>query len=150
MIFDKINNCKKYEVLHKNFEKAFDFLKRQDLESLAPGRYDIAQNDVYALVQEYETKDITDAKYEAHRKYVDIQYLIKGCENMGYSQAGDLKVFTPYNEDNDFIMLEGAPRLILYNPGEFFVLFPEDAHMPGISHGEKDKVKKVVIKVKVN
>ncbi len=149
MIFDKINNCKKYEVHHKYFEKAFDFLKRQDLESLSPGKYDIAGNDVYAFVQEYETKDLTDAKYEAHRKYIDIQYLIEGCENMGYSQADDLKAFTPYSEEDDFIMLDGASRLILYNPGEFFILFPEDAHMPGISYEKKQKVKKVVIKVKV-
>ena len=149
MIFDSINNCEKYEILNSNFNKAFDFLKREDLGSLALGRYNIHGDDVYAMVQEYETKDLADAKYEAHRKYIDIQYLIQGAENMGYSQIDKLNVFSPYNEENDFMVLIGEPRLILYKPKEFFILFPEDAHMPGVSHGKKEKVKKVVIKVKV-
>ncbi|EPR10497.1 YhcH/YjgK/YiaL family protein [Ruminiclostridium papyrosolvens] len=149
MIFDNVSNCKKYEALHSDFEKAFSFLKRADLDSIAPGRYDIDGNDVYALVQEYETKSLADSIYEAHRKYIDIQYLIEGVENMGYSQIEKLNVLSPYNEENDFLTLSGEPRLILYNPREFFILFPEDAHMPGISHGEKGKIRKVVIKVRV-
>lgn len=148
MIFDNINNCKKYQILNSHFEKAFSFLMREDLDSLALGRYDIDGDDVYAIVQEYETKDLADAKYEAHRKYIDIQYLIEGTENMGYSQMDKLNVFLPYNEENDFMVLIGEPKLILYDPKEFFVLFPEDAHMPGVLHGKKEKVKKVVIKVK--
>ena len=90
-----------------------------------------------------------DSIYEAHRKYIDIQCLIEGVEIMGYSQIEKLKVLSPYNEENDFLTLAGEPRLILYNPKEFFILFPEDAHMPGISNGEKEKVRKVVIKVRV-
>ena len=58
MIFDSISNCKKYEAVHSDFEKVFNFLKRADLASLAPGRYDIDGNNVYALVQEYETKNL--------------------------------------------------------------------------------------------
>ncbi len=149
MIFDNISNCKKYEALHSDFEKAFSFLKRADLDSLAPGRYEIDGNHVYAFVQEYETKDIENSVYEAHRKYIDIQYMLDGVENMGYSQIEKLNELAPYNEENDFLTLSGKPRLILYNPKEFFILFPEDAHMPGILHGKKEKVRKVVVKVRV-
>lgn len=148
MIFDTINNCEKYEKLNSGFAVAFDFLRREDLASLAPGRYDIQGNDVYAMVQEYETKDLADAKYEAHRKYIDIQYLIEGVENMGYAQTDMLGMVSPYNDESDFMLLEGEPRLILYHSKEFFILFPQDAHMPGVSQGEKGRVKKVVVKVK--
>jgi len=147
MILDSIKNCKKYEGLNRNFEKAFQFLKREDLGSLAVGKYEIDGEDIFAMVQEYETKDLENAKYEAHKKYIDIQYLMEGTENMGYVSLDKLEVFSPYNEESDFMLLEGEPRLILLNQKEFFILFPEDAHMPGIFVKAKSKVKKVVVKV---
>ena len=149
MILDNIKNYKKYEALNRSFEKAFQFLKREDLGSLATGKYEIHGENVFAMVQEYETKDLDNAKYEAHKKYIDIQYLVKGTENIGYSPIDKLEVSSPYSEESDFMLLTGEPRLILLNEGEFFILFPEDAHMPGISVREKSKVKKVVVKVSV-
>ncbi|MBU3144820.1 YhcH/YjgK/YiaL family protein [Clostridium sp. CF012] len=149
MILDNIVNCKKYEALNRNFEKAFQFLNREDLGSLPLGKYEIDGESIFAMVQEYETKDLENAKYEAHKKYIDIQYLLEGSENMGYVTIDKLEVSSPYSEENDFMLLTGKPRLILLNEGEFFVLFPEDAHMPGIFVKEKRKVKKIVVKVRV-
>jgi YhcH/YjgK/YiaL family protein len=149
MILDNIKNCEKYEGLNRNFDKAFEFLRRADLVSLAVGKYEIDGENIFAMVQEYETKDLENAKYEAHKKYIDIQYLMEGTENMGYVSLDKLEVFSPYNEESDFMLLEGEPRLILLNQKEFFILFPEDAHMPGIFVNEKSKVKKVVVKVSV-
>lgn len=149
MILDNIKNCKKYEQLNRNFEKAFQFLKREDLGSLAVGKYEIDGENIFAMVQEYETKDLENAKYEAHKKYIDIQYLMEGAENMGYVPLDKLEVFSPYSEEKDFMLLTGETRLILLNQEEFFILFPEDAHMPGIFVKEKSKVKKVVVKVSV-
>ena len=149
MILDNIQNCKKYEGLNKNFQKAFDFLKREDLDSLALGNYEINGEEVFAMVQEYETKDLENAKYEAHKKYIDIQYMLRGAENMGYSSIDKLKISTPYNEEKDCMFLEGETKLIKIDTKDFFVLFPEDAHMPGMLINEKNKVKKVVVKVRL-
>lgn len=149
MILDNIENCKKYEVLNRNFEKAFRFLKREDLESLTVGKYEIDGEEVFAMVQEYETKDLENAKYEAHKKYIDIQYMLAGSENMGYSSIDKLEITSPYSEQNDFMLLEGEVNLIVLNSKDFFVLYPEDAHMPGVFIKEKNKVKKVVVKVRV-
>lgn len=149
MILDNIVNSKKYEALNRNFEKAFQFLKREDLGALAVGKYEINGESVFALVQEYETKDLENAKYEAHKKYIDIQYLIEGTENMGYVTLDKLEVSSPYSEENDCLLLTGEPRLISFSEGEFFILFPEDAHMPGMFVKEKRKVKKVVVKVRI-
>lgn len=149
MVLDSIKNCKKYEGLHRSFEKAFQFLKRDDLESLALGKYEIDGEEVFALVQEYDTKDLENAKYEAHKKYIDIQYMLDGNENMGYSSINKLQLTTPYDEDKDVMFLEGETKLIALHSKDFFVLFPEDAHMPGMIINEKAKVKKVVVKVRV-
>ena len=149
MILDNMDNYKKYISLNKNFDKAFEFLKREDLETLPVGKYEIHGKDIFALVQEYETKALETASYEAHKKYIDIQYLIEGTENMGYAQTNKLEVSVPYNEETDFIELVGEPRLTLFGKGEFFILFPEDAHMPGVLNKESKKVRKVVVKIAV-
>ena len=147
MILDNIENYKKYEELNRNFEKAFKFLKREDLGSLAVGKYEIDGEEVFALVQEYETKDLENAKYEAHKKYIDIQYMLEGTEHMGYSSIDKLKITSPYSEENDFMLLSGEANLIMLNSKDFSVFFPEDAHMPGIAIKDKNKVRKVVVKV---
>ena len=147
MILDNIENCKKYEELNRNFEKAFKFLKREDLGSLAVGKYEIDGEEVFALVQEYETKDLENAKYEAHKKYIDIQYMLDGNEHVGYSLIDKLKITSPYSKENDFMLLSGEANLIMLNSKDFSVFFPEDAHMPGIAIKDKNKVRKVVVKV---
>lgn len=149
MILDNLKNCSKYEGLNSNFAKAFDFLKREDLNSLAVGKYELDGENIFALVQEYETKTLDTAIYEAHKKYIDIQYLVEGIENMGYQPIDNLVVSIPYDKEKDFMVLSGETRLTMYEKGEYFILFPEDGHMPGVFHEEIKKVKKVVIKVAI-
>jgi biofilm protein TabA len=149
LIFANIKDAERYENINMNFKKAFNFLKREDLNELLPGRYEIDSENVFALVQEYETKDLYNAKYEVHKKYIDIQYMLEGQEKVGYCNLDNLKVSTPYSIEKDFMLLDGEKELFLLNSKEFFVFFPEDAHMPGLVNKEKLKVKKVVIKIKI-
>lgn len=148
MIFANINDYEKYECLHVNLDKAFQFLNRNDLRELSSGRYEICGDDLYAMVQEYETKPLEGAKYEAHKRYIDIQYMVDGREIMGYSSIYNLEVSEPYNSERDFEMLEGEKELLLLKNSEFFIFFPEDAHMPGIADRQSSKVRKVVVKIK--
>ncbi|MCM0649347.1 YhcH/YjgK/YiaL family protein [Clostridium swellfunianum] len=149
MVFANIKDYEKYESLHENFKKVFKFLNREDLAALLPGRYEIDGDDVFALVQEYETKELEGAKYEAHQKYIDVQYMVVGTEKMGYFPVEGLSEFSPYDIDKDFMLLEGVNNLSLLRSRELFIFFPEDAHMPGIMLNKREKVRKVVIKVKV-
>lgn len=149
MIFTNIKDSLRYESLNINFRRAFEFLNREDLNELMPGSYEIDGDNVFALVQEYETKDLDNLKYEAHSKYIDIQYMVSGQEMVGYCNIDNLTNSTIYNEENDFMLLDGDGEMLLLRSKEFFVFFPEDAHLPGIKVADKLKVKKVVIKVRV-
>ena len=80
MIKDNLQNCAIYYGAHKNFEKAFDFIKKVELENLPVGKYEIDGKDLYASVQEYNSKLETEAKNEGHRNYIDIQYVVCGEE----------------------------------------------------------------------
>jgi YhcH/YjgK/YiaL family protein len=138
---------------HKErWDKAFAFLKDNDLSTLEPKRHEIDGSDVYALVSEYMSKNEEDARYEAHIKYIDIQYVISGKELMGLAPMSEKKdILEPYNETND-IMFFTVNQIsnLKASPDRFFIFFPDDAHRPGLKDGENSPVKKIVIKVKVD
>jgi biofilm protein TabA len=148
MIFDNISNCDKYENININFKKAFEFLRRDDLKELSPGKYEIDGSRVFALAQVYETKDLESKVYEVHKDYIDIQYMMEGEENIAFTSADNLYIKTPYEKETDCMLLDGEKIFYKLRTGEFFVFFPEEPHMPGVMNAEKKNVKKVVIKIK--
>lgn len=151
MIKDKLENAEKYYNVSKNLKKGFEWLKSQDLENIESGKYNIDGEIVYANIQEYETKE--DALYEAHKKYIDIQYMIRGREMVGVCERTVCKNNIPYDpqKDIEFMDCTKTDEWQTLNSGEFLVLFPEDAHKPSITpkelQGSKNIVKKVVVKV---
>jgi biofilm protein TabA len=153
MIVDFLSNARLYHVLGPRFAAAFDYLARTDFTTLANGRYDVQGDDVFAMVQSYDSKLLTPAsKWEAHRTYADIQYIVSGQERMGYTQIGSLKVTDPYDATKDFELYTGQPDqtydYVRVSPGMFTIFLPTDAHMPGVALNQPEKVSKVVMKVR--
>lgn len=136
----------------ERWDKAFNFLKSNDLSGLELKRYDIDGNNLYAPVSEYLTKNEEDARYEAHQKYIDIQYVVSGKELIGVAPLSHKKdVLEPYDASKDIEFLtvtNGENRLA--TPDIFFIFFPEDAHRPGLKDGENSPVRKIVVKVKID
>lgn len=116
------------------------------------GRQEIDGENVYAIVQKYTTKPAEQAKFEAHRKYIDIQFLFAGKESILWAPLSAMKKVTmPFDEKKDAALYalvpEGWPLHL--TAGQFTILFPEDAHAPGCAWGEPAEAIKVVVKVKV-
>jgi YhcH/YjgK/YiaL family protein len=131
----------------ERWETAFEFLCGNDLSTYPLGRVDLS-DDVYASVSESETKDPDEPLYEAHKKYVDIQYIVTGKERMELYRGQDLTVHKPYNPESDVMFFEHKPGTMLEaTPERFFIFFPTDIHRPSIAAGEKSKVRKVVVKI---
>jgi YhcH/YjgK/YiaL family protein len=149
MIIDKIKNLNLYAFNNPGIHKAFEFIKNFDFEKLQDGRYEIESNDVYAIVSTYETKDRRDSICEAHRKYIDVQYVAKGKELLGYLNFHNQKIHEEYNEEKDCLLFDAEPSFINFTENMFAVFYPDDLHMPGIMLKEKSPVKKVVVKVKI-
>ena len=152
MIFDNVKNCSLYYGSHKNFEKAFDFIKKALAENLSVGKYEIDGKNLYASVQEYTSKLESEAKAEAHKNYIDIQFIISGAEVI---EGFDIDKATPKSEYNDikdvifYLDNDNATKGIL-SANEYGIFFPHDVHKPGMCRGGKqDTVKKIVVKVKV-
>jgi len=150
MIIDKFENADLYKNLSERIKKSFDYIMQTNLKELQPGKYEIDGNNIFALISEYETKSESEGKLEAHRKYIDVQYVIEGEELMGYSPLGNQQVLEPYKEENDIVFYKGEKVFIKLTEGMFAIFYPEDVHMPGICVEKKSPVKKLVIKVKVD
>ena len=150
MIFDTFKNKELYYCVNENFKKAFDFIEKAVSQNLAVGKYEIDSDKVYASVQEYETKDYDVAKFEGHRKYIDIQYIISGTECMEVIDISKAKSNTEYNETKDVIFFENNDfsKKCVVQDEEFVIFFTHDIHKPGVAFkNKKSNVKKIVVKV---
>jgi len=154
MIFDSAKNLDFYRSLGVDgrYEKAVDFLKNTDLESLAPGKYEIDGKNVFANVTEYTTVPWEEAKYEAHHNYTDIQYMISGSETMTYARIDELTEKVPYNDEKDVVFYDNEnPGLkVVVKAGEYMIFNPWDGHKPKAAAGEPAMIKKVIVKIKEN
>lgn len=149
MIIDKLRNAKQYYGISKRVEKALKYLENTDLTKLEVGKYEIDGKNIFVMVSEYETKSIEQGKWEAHRKYIDIQYVVSGKEKIGYAPIDEMKMKIDYNEEKDVLFLEGTGDYLSVNEGTFALFAPEDVHMPGINAKDLHHVKKIVVKILV-
>jgi YhcH/YjgK/YiaL family protein len=148
MIIDKIENSGLYLNLGTRIAKAFKYLNSADLSEIKPGRYEIEDDNIYAIVNEYKTKDAKDCKLEAHRKFIDIQYICSGMELVGVASFVNQTPVEEYDENRDCVFFNEETSYIKMTAGMFAVFFPDDLHMPGVKADSVSEVKKVVIKVR--
>ena len=148
MIIDNFENLKRYISVNKYFDKAFEYILSTDFSALNVGGYEVDGDNIYANVDEYETKLVSKPEY--HKKYIDIQFLVNGSEYIGYTSVENLLEKEEFNEDKDIGFGLGVVDFIKMKPTKFMILFPEDAHQPCMADGKPQKVKKIVVKVKVD
>jgi biofilm protein TabA len=139
------------EQISKNpgiWETMFRLLESTAFSGLDPGRHEVMGENLYYMVNHYITKEAESVKFEAHRKYIDLQYVTEGEERIGVAGFEHGKETDPYVAEKDvaFYSVSGAEYLQA-SPYEYFVFFPEDLHQPGVMVGHPGEVKKVVFKI---
>ncbi|MBO9594690.1 MAG: YhcH/YjgK/YiaL family protein [Niabella sp.] len=150
MIIDTINNGLHYAALHPLFKKAFDYIKQTDLLNTPAGTYVVEDDAVKAIVSEAagKKKEAALEKFECHNRFIDIQYVISGVEQMGWKPRQDC--VTPnedYNAEKDVQFYKDAPDMFFtLHAGQFVIFFPDDVHAPMIGDG---MIKKLVMKIKI-
>jgi len=150
MIIDTLANINRYIELHNGITKAFEWLQSIELNNLTAGKYSIEDDNVFAIVQEYKTLDAANEQMEAHKKYIDVQYIIKGEEVVGLSLLNNQTISKEYDDETDYFLVSDPPSFFAtLNEENFMIFFPTDLHMPCIKINEPALVKKVVVKVRV-
>lgn len=150
MILDTLPTTAACRSLGPRFAKGLGWLAAFTPE-MSDGRYDIDGDDLYALVQSYDTVPAVEKKYESHRQYVDIQYVATGTEVIHYAPVSGLQPVTDYNVQNDFLLYADptAATPLHLAPGCVAIFYPHDGHKPGCVNGAAARIKKVVVKVRV-
>jgi biofilm protein TabA len=146
---DQQEFAKQYHSNKVLWDKAFAFMKENELDSLKPGKYQIDGANVYATVTERATKDFDKTIWEGHRKYNDIHYVIKGREKFGIASVSSATVTKDFENTKDDIGYRTTKgKYYTGDQSTFFIIFPKNAHLHGINSDVPGVVKKLVIKVR--
>ena len=147
MILDALKNKEQYLSLHPRFKMVFDYIETHDLAAMECGRHDIDGDNIFVNVQELELRPYEDARLELHRKYIDIQLLLRGEEeHFGWSEKKDcLEPVADFDEEKDVQFFTDTPQCFYtVREGQFSILCPEDGHAPMLGKGA---VKKCIFKI---
>jgi biofilm protein TabA len=154
MIFGSIQNLERDRITLPNaLLRGLDYLRDTDFSKQPAGKYDIEGTGMVALVQNNLTAPRAERKAEAHRRYIDIQYVLSGSEIIGYGLANPAnEVLDDKLEEKDAIFFKNIKQEIdlILTGGMYAIFFPTDVHRPGCVHGEPSQVRKVVVKVLVS
>ncbi len=148
MILDSLTQADRYLTLHPRFARAFGFLRDTDLNLLTPGIHAVQGEEIFAIVEACAGRTRAEAKLECHRRYIDIQLVLAGIDEMGWKPlANCVDPATDYNAARDIRFFNDAPASWIATPaGSFCLFFPDDAHAPLVSSG---MIRKMVVKIAV-
>lgn len=150
MIKGNIKNIQDCSDFSKNIQIGLKYLADTDFSDVQNGKYEILGDEVFAIVQDYLSKPITEGQFEAHKKYIDIQYIVQGEEQIGVLGIENFSESTNYDEKKDIVFLSlntnHMPEFVTIKEKEFMILYPNDAHKPSVAIESPSYVKKIVIK----
>lgn len=149
MVVDTIANHGVYQGLGERIAAGLEFVAGVAGGTFSERTVEIDGRKLYAMFQRYNTEPASERFYEAHQRYVDIQYLVSGREIIRVRNTGGLTSRDAYDEAGDFTLYDltddGTDVRLL--PGDFMILYPQDAHAPKIAPGDPAAVEKIVVKV---
>lgn len=149
MILSHISDSARYESLHPLFKQVFDYIKSHDLLNVPAERIVLDGDKLFINVADAKLVAKETQKLEVHQKYIDIHFPLSGSEIVGWkhlSVVGESEA--PFDVENDFALYAEKPSTYYtVNPGEFYIVYPEDAHAPIIGEGT---LRKLIVKVLID
>lgn len=148
MILSSLTDAERYTALHPLFARAIEYLRSTDLLALSPGKHSVQGEALFAIAEACAGRTRAEAKLEGHRRYIDIQLVLEGVDEMGWKPLAEcMKPIGDYDAVRDIRFFDDAPASWVATPaGSFCIFFPDDAHAPLVSDG---MIRKVVMKIAV-
>lgn len=150
MILAHIEDSERYYSLHPLFKQLFDYVKTHDLSQVPAERITLDGERLFINVADASLKSPEEQVLEVHRRYIDVHFPLSSNEVMGWSPLQGLQTesVNPFNEEDDYaVYAETAQTYLTIRPGEFAIVWPEDAHAPIIGEG---KLRKLIAKVLID
>lgn len=149
MILDSIRHAERYYALHPQFRTLFEYVQSHDLSSAPSGRITLEGDELFINVNDATLVPRDSQKLEVHRHYIDVHFPLSGQEECGWTPTDELgESDAPFNTEGDYaVYTQPAKTYLSAHPGDFYIVWPEDAHAPAIGEGPLRKlVAKVLIK----
>ena len=154
MILNSINQAsQEIKFLPEKIQEAINYLKQTDFSKLENKTYPLKGDEIFVVIQEYQTKPKQEKNAEQHQKYIDIQYMISGTEIIGVGYENlENEILENYNEEKERIKYGKIKneKDIVISKGDYIILFPQDIHRPGCSFQKQNNVRKAVIKIAID
>ena len=149
MIVARNETAPAYLGIHPNLDEALRRITPEFLSSLGSDRVDIIPGEVWCTKFTYQTISDEESFFEAHEKFLDIHLMLSGSERVEIASPKGLTQFDSQPE-NDFYAYrgQGTHKLVLA-PGDFLVVWPDDAHKIKMMLERPETVTKAVFKVKI-
>lgn len=146
MILSHLQDSARYEALHPLFKQAFDYIKGNDLSQVPAGRIELDGDKLFINVVDAQLVSPLEQKLELHRKYIDIHVPLTQAELIAYKHIAFLgESEAPFDEAGDYALYADQQVCwTLVRPGEFLIVYPEDAHAPLVGKGAQ---RKLIVKV---
>ncbi len=151
MILDHLDNMLLYGGLGQRVAVGLALLNEESVRQAPPGRYAGQGDDLFYIVDEYETKPVEDGQLEIHRKYMDIQYIVSGVECIGAAPLEGLTEAIPYDGEKDLAFYEVPSQMsrLILTAGMFAIFWPNEPHLPQRIASKSERVKKIVVKIRM-
>jgi len=145
---DAVEFAMQYHTNKAWWDKAIAFLNDPKIDTLKSGKYVIDGDNVFAMITDGPTKPVDSVKWESHRNYIDLHYVVRDKERIGAAPVSSATVTRPYDASRDAANYTVEGKYYTASPGEFFLFFPTDAHRPGIKADGYNTDRKLVIKIR--
>ena len=151
MILDHLDSALMYGGLGERIMIGLSLLNEESVRDATPGKYEVDGENLFYVVDEYETKPVEEGRLEIHRKYLDIQYIVSSGECIGTAPLEGLTEETAYDGEKDLAFYRYEPTMskLVLKQGMFAIFWPNEPHMPGRRIDKAEKVKKVVVKIRM-
>ncbi len=155
MIFGNVKSKEDCSSYPKAIQKAIQYLRETDLVNMEPGKYELDGDNMILQVIDAQTGAREIMRPEVHRKYIDVQFLAKGEEQIGcYPDKGNNEIEEELLETRDIIFYKNNANAVetrlQMEEGSYAVFYPHDVHIPAIAKNEPMTIRKIVIKVKIS
>lgn len=138
------------KTLQEKIEEALAAIEGINFDEAELGKH-VINDDIFLLLQKYDSKDPKEARFETHNNYLDIQYVVKGKECLEIAPKTIMEVTESYDPERDvefYKDVEDATKIVLTD-GAYVIIYPTDAHKPGMYVGRPSEVKKIVAKIRI-
>ncbi len=150
MIYGNISNLDDYSFLDDKIKKCFEYYKTTDMINLDLRSHEIDGKNLFVNIASYETSDIENRFWEAHKDYLDLHMVIDGQERINLNFIENMDLFE-YKKDEDYQALDGEYKAsVNLENGDFLICYPSDAHMTGLKVKNSKIIKKAIFKIKID